>query len=254
MFFFILWGKKAIRRRMGYVADFCPVCRGPRRFQLSRVAMASHVFYIPLREEMAIAHHRICNDCGVQLKANLDAYESISKRRADIEALRKQTYPRLLDICAEHLRIENKAAPVPDTLTAEERVALIKQSIMLMSQVVEQRFSSTRLDKETWLALLGTVIVVFLTRQVTESIAPDLVRPVFMTLLVGGAMVTLWTFATASRRFITRKVVPPLSNSLKPLQPTPSEINAVLSELKSMRYKIGSKLRSEDLLNAIRAL
>jgi hypothetical protein len=254
MFFFIFWGKKAVRRRMGYVADFCPVCRGPRPFQLSRVAMASHVFYIPLREEMAVAHHRICGECGVQLKANLDAYESIFKRRANIETLCEKTYPRLLDICAERFRNENKVAPVPDTLTTEERVALIKQSIMLMSQVVEQRFSSTRLDKETWLALIGTVIAVFATRQVTESIAPDLVSSVFRTLLVGGALVILWTFVTASRRFVARKVVPPLSNALKPLQPTLSEINAVLLELKSMRYKIGSKLRPEDLLNAIRSL
>lgn len=253
MFFFIMWGKKTVHRRMGYVADFCAVCRGPRPFQLSRLAMASHVFYIPLREERTIAFHRTCHDCGVQIKANLDAYESISKRRIDIETLREKTYPRLFDVYANRLRIENKIESVTASLTVEERVALIRKSFMLVSQMVEQRFWSIRLDKETWLAVIGTIIAVLVGRLVTESFAPDQVRSMLVALLAGGALVIVWAFVTASRRFMTRKIIPPLSNSLKPLQPTLFEINTVLSEFKSMRYKLGSKLRSEELLNAIRA-
>jgi len=40
---FIVWGKKIVYRKLGFVADFCPICRGPRAFELKRVGSASHL-------------------------------------------------------------------------------------------------------------------------------------------------------------------------------------------------------------------
>jgi hypothetical protein len=254
MFFFVVWGKKQVRRSMGYVADFCPACRDPRPFRVGRVAIASHVFYIPLREERLMAHYRICTDCGVQLKANLETYESISKRKADFEALCERTNSKLLDACAKRLVAEKEAELSTDISTIEARAAKIQRYFMVMSPLVEQRFSSIRLDKETWVTVAATAMAMFVSRPLVESLAPERVSSVFESLFVVGASGILWMFLTASRRFMTRKVVPPLSKSLQPLQPSLSEIKAVLSELKNMRYKIGSKLHAEELLNAIRAI
>ena len=29
---FVVWGKKHVYRKLGYVADFCEICRGPKAF------------------------------------------------------------------------------------------------------------------------------------------------------------------------------------------------------------------------------
>ena len=40
---FIVWGTKRTERKQGLVADFCPICREVRAFQLIRVGLASLV-------------------------------------------------------------------------------------------------------------------------------------------------------------------------------------------------------------------
>jgi hypothetical protein len=251
---FIVWGKKAVTRRMGYVADFCPVCRGPKAFQLNRVGMASHVYYIPMGEGALIGHDRACNDCGVKLKADPRTYTSIPKKLSDVDSLRRQTYPRLLEVYAERLRIEDKVRNAPNELTAEERAALIKQPFALLTHVVQRRFSATHLDKECLFAMTGTAVAMLIAGPVTTAVAPEYAPSVLMTLLAAGSIATIWLIATGGRRYIKRKIIPVLSESLRPLQPTLSEINSVLAELRRVGQKLGKKLSAEDLLRTMRAM
>src|SRR6185436_5117204 len=41
---FIVWGKTIKRRKQGFVADYCSVCRDLRTFQVKRIGSASHVY------------------------------------------------------------------------------------------------------------------------------------------------------------------------------------------------------------------
>src|SRR5258706_9118781 len=43
---FIIWGKKRVTKSLGYVADFCPLCRDVRTFELVRVGLAGHIYYL----------------------------------------------------------------------------------------------------------------------------------------------------------------------------------------------------------------
>lgn len=40
----IVWGKKHVFDMVGYVADFCPICRDVRRFMMQEILLAGHVY------------------------------------------------------------------------------------------------------------------------------------------------------------------------------------------------------------------
>jgi hypothetical protein len=41
----IIWGTKRTLNKLGYVADFCPLCRQSRAFSVSRVGKVGHFYY-----------------------------------------------------------------------------------------------------------------------------------------------------------------------------------------------------------------
>lgn len=64
----IVWGRKVVRRKAGYVADFCPCCRGLRPFMLYAHRSVAHIQRIPLGlviAEIKQGTHKI----GKKLKA-----------------------------------------------------------------------------------------------------------------------------------------------------------------------------------------
>jgi len=84
--FFIVWGKKRVTRNLGYVADFCPLCREPKPFLLQRIGMAGHVYYISAGEGELVGFHRTCQTCKTAFTA--DPHKIGSKLKpADIEVL-----------------------------------------------------------------------------------------------------------------------------------------------------------------------
>lgn len=50
-----------------------------------------------------------------------------------------------------------------------------------------------------------------------------------------------------------RKIVPVLAKALRPLRPTPQEIQRVIGELKQARAKLGARLRAGDLAKRVNA-
>ena len=43
---FIIWGTKIVERKLGYVADFCSICRGARPFTVFKVVQVGHLYYL----------------------------------------------------------------------------------------------------------------------------------------------------------------------------------------------------------------
>jgi hypothetical protein len=76
---FLLWGKKAVYRPLGYAADFCPFCREPRCFSVRRVGMASHVCYLTSGKGQLAGYQRICQECGTILYARPTVYAKIAE-------------------------------------------------------------------------------------------------------------------------------------------------------------------------------
>src|SRR5258705_351547 len=73
-----IWGKKLVYSKLGYVADFCPICRSPQAFEVQSVGVASHVYYVSFGKGALAGYQRKCCDCGVTLDAKPTNYATIS--------------------------------------------------------------------------------------------------------------------------------------------------------------------------------
>jgi len=56
----IIWGRKQVEKRLGYVADFCPICRDINPFLVSSVGVAEHIYYLPIGKGELISHIAEC--------------------------------------------------------------------------------------------------------------------------------------------------------------------------------------------------
>src|SRR5258706_11462307 len=98
---FIVWGTKRTERKQGLVADFCPICRDLRAFQLIRIGLASHVYYVAFGEGKLAGFLIQCQECRVSLKADPTTYATTEKRRVtDLEVLIQETFPKLRAVLA----------------------------------------------------------------------------------------------------------------------------------------------------------
>src|SRR6266542_4248609 len=99
---FIVWGTKRVERKQGNIADLCPICREIRSFQLVRVGLASHVYYISFGEGKLAGYIIRCDACGVILDVDPTRYGSTAKdARSDVVALVRDTFPNLREVCAD---------------------------------------------------------------------------------------------------------------------------------------------------------
>jgi hypothetical protein len=78
---FIVWGSRRTERILGYVADFCPVCREARAFRLVRVGLASHVYYISFGAGRHVGHVIRCEECGSSFDTDATRYATFEKQR-----------------------------------------------------------------------------------------------------------------------------------------------------------------------------
>ena len=65
------------------------------------------------------------------------------------------------------------------------------------------------------------------------------------------AVITLVLLATDGRRYTRRAILPVLVRALRPLRPTPEELDAAREALKSRGGKIGKLLKTEAIVDAL---
>ena len=244
----IFWGRKTIRRKKGYVADFCPLCRTPNSFLLERVGSAGHIYGISFGEGKLVGFERTCQECGIAFAADPNTYVSFLKKPASLNELVIQTFPNLRVVLRERLALEEKIRQSPKTLAREERDALIRSPFLLLSAKVEKRFSAVHIDKGVGLSMIAALALVLVGLEGLKPIAPPDSQAELITIFFAtGLSIVVWQIVMSGKRFMRRQIVPLLAKSLRPLQPSEPELAAALSELKKSKYKIGKKLKLEDL-------
>jgi hypothetical protein len=246
---FIVWGKKAVYRKLGYAADFCSICRGPRIFSIRRVGMAGHVYYVSVGEGELVGFDRTCQECNTPYPADPSTYKSLEKKPTSLNSLIRETFPNLAEVWADRIALEQRVKQAASLLSREERTALIREPFLRLSPKVEARFSSTHLDKEVGFAAVGAIALLILLPPLVRAAAPDQEGPAFLTSLVLGFLLVAWQIAVSGRRYLRREILPTLGIALQPLRPSDLEIGAALSELKKLGHKIGAKLRPVDVSN-----
>jgi hypothetical protein len=226
---FIVWGRKPVYRKLGYVADFCTV------------------YYITAGEGELVGFDRTCEECGTSYRADPNSYKSIAKKRGPVGSLIGETFPNLAEVWSERIALEAKVTHGVASLTSEERVALVREPFLRLSPKVEARFASTHFDKEVGFAALGALALLVVGPAFAEAFMPDQQDAMFLTSLSLGVLLVIWQIAVSGRRYLRRQILPTLAIALKPLDPSESELNAILLELKAHGHKIGSKLRAHEV-------
>jgi len=244
---FIVWGKKHVRKNLGYAADFCAICRGPQVFKLVRIGLAGHVYYISSGEGELLGYERECQQCHTLFNANPAAYQTLSKKKQALAELMATTFPGLPEVYKDRLELEEKVIKTPTLLTPQERESMIKIPFHLLSPLVERRMAQTHIDMGIGLALVGGIFFMSIVPALLMKILPFDAGPIFLACAIAALLVIGWQLLTAGSRYVKRRIIPVLGPSLKPLRPTENELNSALAELKANQQKMATRLKIVDL-------
>jgi len=110
MNFVVVWGTKIRRKKLGWVADYCPICHEFRPFAIHRVGEARHIYYVAFGQGKLLGHEIRCESCGITLDAELQEYRTISRDAlGSADELAEETTPDLKERYAERLEAERSA-------------------------------------------------------------------------------------------------------------------------------------------------
>lgn len=264
--FVFIWGTKRKLTRLGFVADFCPICRKVRPFSLSEVSRARHVYYIPFDRKF-VGYLSKCQFCNLNLSANPNFYQTINKSLSsdllDLNSLIQETFPNLNQHYRDRLEVEELIKRNPQSLPTATRSAMIKEPFHLLSPLVEAILSSDsrsiRWDRKLFFSFLIFSFFVMMLFGIyiiwwnTTMGQPSLVFQLLLFLVLCVYITIILPFQ-AKQSELEREVIPLLIKCLKPLNPSLNELKACLNKLASQNQRIGRRLNAQKLLTAIEHL
>ncbi len=236
---FIIWGEKLVSRNVGYVADYCWICRQPQPFLLKRIGSAGHLYYITFSSGSLVGFERVCQKCKSFFSANPTDYLVPSKKVNELQALITLTYPNLVEAMKAQIDLEEKIQRDVASFSVEERKALVLDRMMSFAGKVETRFAAIHLDKEIGLAIIVTILLMTFSPELVDRLFPNNEWETAMFLGVVGFIVIIWQFVISGRRFMNRKILPQLAQSLHLISPLDDELKQATADLTKRGLKMG---------------
>ena len=249
----IVWGKKLVYRKLGYVVDFCRLCREVRTFELQRVGLAGHIYFISLAQGVLVEHRRRCSTCGTDFVATPEIYARASTHDGPLRELLKLTFPDLASYHAERLALEKAIRDPFAKISQENRQALLREPFKLLAHMAEERFQGSQIDAESIAFFLAALLVGGAVGAGLVSVLPKYAIEIWMSVLFSAAIATWILSVWSRRRFIRKRILPPLLSALHPLKPTREEITAVLKDVKGLGLSIGSQVKAESVMIGLKA-
>lgn len=252
----IVWGTMIRRKPRGTAPHFCPVCRALRTCAASGVYRVGHVYYIPMGSKTHVLDELTCPECkslyAVHPRSVTKGSEPATNAQAALGAL--------LPDEAEPLRVRLAFETRLDSgqLTESDRLALIAEPILCLSY--EHEVSQTKgWDKSLTSLLTLLLILCSLPTIVLWSIftQPRHDAYIFPLAIVSSAVtVSLLGYVVrrahaTGRRIASKRFVPRLADSLRPLKPRPEELESAIDSLRSRGNKLAASLDVPELALAI---
>ncbi len=254
----ILWGTRQQQHKLGFVAEFCPVCRKITPFHVSAIRTVSHLYGVAVGSAQALGHTGNCEACGTRIALNAADYRGFSREAgSDVEALIQQTFPEIR--ARRGQRLELAECLRTGTLYPAERALLLAEAFEIFAHLTEANFSdATQIrGRGAWCGL-GTIVLCvglgWAASNLTDSTHQDYAMLAVFTIAVFGGLASLILLATEPRRSFARKILPNFAAMLRPLRPSREEIADLLARLKQARLKLGKRLKPERLWKALEAL
>ena len=220
----IIWGTHLIRKRLGYVAEFCPTCRDARQCHVECDRVWHHLYFIPLIPGDLVNARVRCAECRTPLPPDsVHAGEPTKLAHLPLDELIQQTNPRLLD------RVEAEVQRELDILEGrashEERLQFFAEALCRADTRVP-RPAGTEVSSFAALSVLLMIVTCFILFLVGE--ANGWRTELSLTAIFGVAAVLLglaiYEQVTHRRRKVRRKVGKEVVATLAPFDPTAVEL------------------------------
>jgi len=253
---FIVWGKTIKRRKQGFVADYCAVCRDLRTFQVNRIGSASHVYYISFGQGELVGYERICGVCSTPVEVDPNRYPDMSRTSRPATDLLSETFPNYYSVYREAIERDKKLRDTPSLLTPAERRARMREPFMLIAPVTQQKLASTQWDWRVLVALFSFApifAVIGIAAKLFTGPNADPSEAFMIAAFVLWLGYVIYEVFMSSRRYLLKHALPPLASSLMPFKPTEAEVAAIVDEFRRAKLKLG-KLRARDLLDRMEHL
>lgn len=243
---FVLLGKQTVSRRLGWVADYCCICRTLCTHEVRGKFKRMHVYFVPLGQGELIEVRTICTACDVDAIADLGDFTRVSETRADVDTLIAETQPNIYERYAAHLAAVADGAGVD----ADTRFRLLREPFEQLELQLADRAYGMHADRYVagWLLIMILAIVVILKLSHGE--------PPWIEIGYGYAAATvvlLGLYFTEPGRYVRRTLLPLLVLSLRPLHPQRYELAAVIASLRADGLDIGRRVRAQPLDDALQA-
>lgn len=251
---FIVWGTKPVRRKKGYVADFCPICRSIKTFKVIRVGMAGHVYYITLTSGKLAGYELICQCCKATVAYEALPQRNFGKRGVELEELISYTYPNIREVYSDRILFEKQLLVSPEKISKHDRDFLIGEVLNTLSYEVDKRFSQTNVDMGV-IAFIAMAVILpmplatfLLENFETANIIRDYLIWGIASIFIIGA---IYRWLTITRRYMKKKIYPKFIRALKIIKPREDEIQEILDKLKLQKCSIGKKFKTKHLFEVL---
>jgi hypothetical protein len=125
---FVKWGKRTWERRLGYVADYCLICRKVTPHAVDEQMKSSQVLFIVLEPEELAGHTQICQGCRTVVPCQPRRYAGFQPTaEGPMDALIAATFPNLREVYGERLAMDEKIASGHEEVDAATRGRLIME-------------------------------------------------------------------------------------------------------------------------------
>ena len=252
----IIWGTKRVERKLGRVADHCPMCREVRAFALRKISMVGHIYYVGLGRGETVGHFGVGESSGFEMGIDPTEYDSIAKPRSreGVRELVQQTFPNIQSAYAERFELEKRLEESPAALEPELRQELIREVLQNASPAFEERYAgSTQLDWRAGLSLLiavfGPMAILILAGDAEASGAAF--RYAALAVLGGGLVSMGYFAATTNRRWLRQHMLPMLTQAYRQLRPSQEELDGLIAKVRAADLKIGKKLKAKHLCESL---
>jgi hypothetical protein len=210
---FITWGTKTKLRKVGYVADFCPICRRVTPFLLLKITSVKHIQDISFGQGETVGYTARCRCCPLPILTDIGRYQSTNPQLPpDLDTLIVNTFPAVNEHHRDRLALEREIKIDPTGLPPQTRSVLIDEPFSLLSP---HRPAQRLVDESdfAWFWPIVTIAIACMAiSQGSKAIGISLTAVVCLI---------YFTVRSNSRQRVIRAM---LANALAPLKPTPEEV------------------------------
>jgi hypothetical protein len=224
-----------------------------RAFELTRVGLAGHFYYISLTQGDLVGHERKCLTCATEYSCKPEIYLRPSKVLIPLRELVKFTFPGIATYHAARFAIEKAIRDPFQKISAADRLALLREPFSLLSNKAEAHFRASYFDHQSIAAFFIAVIIGGFPAAGLVALLPDFEAAILIgDLIVACVAAWAWGFWTR-KKFVRREIIAPLASALQPLKPTRDEIAGVLKDMKALGLRIGKRIKPDMVMVALQA-